>query len=494
MSINRILHISAVFFTGCNCTIVLEIPVNELDENQIIVSQIHHLTESFADVAIRADYSCMIDANCSEGNDWCDQKRSIAIYFFTEDGGRYQCTGALVNNYQNNFAQYFLTARHCTNKVIDWSTTTFYFNYQNTLCNSEDGNMYNYYQIQGSQLIEYCNISWSDNALLLITDPIPIQANVYYAGVDITNRSMGDKMTCIHHSKGKPKKIVSGKLQHFAGPKWELYWNDGVMAGGGSGAPVFLNSNKRVVATVSGGFPHLDCSNNYRQEWVGKVKSCGDIKDVLFGKSGLTSYSGIDPIKACQSTLNLQGNFYSTHKYDAYLDGLTIQADNTITVSDATFYTDANYTITAETKIVFLPSTIIKAGSNVTAKIHPCSGNLISCSNHRSSDNYSQEYYENDDEQVNIYETIVQDVQYDSYFDFTIYPNPNDGNFTINIVNTEEKRYLMEIFTTSGELLKQLQSQTNCLNINQSDLPDGVYLIKVSIGNDNITKRIVVQR
>ncbi|MCL2290674.1 MAG: hypothetical protein FWC34_08245 [Bacteroidetes bacterium] len=194
------------FIRGDYCTIVIEIPTDEFSKNQILISQIHHLTESFEDAVRGDDYSCLIDVNCSEGNDWCDQKRSVAIYRFSENGGRYQCTGALVNSYRNNFTQYFLTARHCTNKVNNWSTATFCFNYQNSFCNGSDGWEYTHYKIQGAQLVEYCDYTWSDNAILLITQPIPIQANVYYSGVDITARSMGDKVTIIHHPKGMPKK------------------------------------------------------------------------------------------------------------------------------------------------------------------------------------------------------------------------------------------------------------------------------------------------
>jgi len=94
-------------------------------------------------------------------------------------------------------------------------------NLQNTFCNSNDRYLDDYYcdhyKVQGSQLIGYCDVSWSDNALLLITEPIPIQANVYYAGVDITDRNIGDGVTCIHHSNEEPKKITSGQIQFYAG-------------------------------------------------------------------------------------------------------------------------------------------------------------------------------------------------------------------------------------------------------------------------------------
>ena len=476
------------FLRGDYCTITIEIPIDEFDKNQIIISRVYHFTKSFYETAKEADYSCMIDVNCSEGNDWCDQKRSVALYYFpTEDNLIGFCTGTLVNNYKNDFTQYFLTARHCTNEVMDWATTQFYFNYQNSFCNGMDG--WFHYGVQGAELVEYCDYTWSDNALLLITEPIPIQENVYYAGVDITDRNMGDKVTCIHHSKVRPKKIVSGKLQHFAGPKWEIYWDNGVITNGGSGAPVFLNSNKRVIATISSGFSHLDCSNNYRQEWVGKVKACNAIKDVLFGNSELTSYSGIDPIKACQSTLTLQGYFYSPQGYDATLNDLTIQASNTITVSNATLYT-GSYTFMAGNEIVLLPSTKIGIGIeievNVTIEIAPCSESIVFCGTHssdyKSTDNYSQEYR---DYEYGTENTLYSDI-------VAIYPNPNNGTFTINTNFDPQEVTSIRVLNTVGQTVYQQAGLPN----NTIQLPFatiGMFWVEITTSTQKFIKKMVVQ-
>ena len=481
------------FLRGDYCTIVIEIPTEELDKNQILISRIRHFTESFDDAIRGTDYSCMIDINCPEGNDWCDQRRSVALYYFEQDGELHRCTGALVNNHQNDFTQYFLTARHCTNGDIDWAAVTFYFNYQNSYCNSGDAQdptlNGSHYGVQGAQLIAYSVVSWGDNALLLITDPIPTQYNIYYAGVDITDRSMGDKVTCIHHSSHKPKKIVSGHLQHFAGPKWEMYWDNGMISGGGSGAPIFLNSNKRVIATVSGGFKNLDCTNNLKQEWVGKVKACNDIIDVLFGDGDLDSYDGIDPIKACQSTLNLQGEFYKTQEYDATLNGLTIQAGNTITVSNAIFYWDANFTLTAGNKIVFKPGTNIKYGANVTAKIAPCSGNLVLCGTHSSKQksmvNSSQEYSEEENTKT------ITEIQEKSN-DITLHPNPNTGTFTIKTNLDPQEIVSIRVLTPLGLVLYE-QAGLPSNGIQMPSSAKGLFWVEVNTTTQRFIRKMVVQ-
>ncbi len=475
------------FLHGNYCTITIEIPINELDENQILISQIYHFTESFNDVVkAAADYSCMIDVNCSEGNSWCDQKRSVAIYYFPKANGRIGlCTGTLVNNYRNNFTQYFLTARHCTDDISDWTKVQFCFNYQNSFCNSNDGDDYDYYKVQGAQMIGYCDVSWGDNALLLITEPIPIQYNVYYSGVDITDRSAGDGVTCIHHSDGGAKKITSGKIKYFAGPKWDVYWDNGIIMGGGSGAPVFLNSNKRVIATISGGL-NYDCNSNLIHDWVGKTKACVDysngIKNALCGSNPTyISYPGIDPIKSCQSTLNLQGEFHSTHEYDATLNGLTIQAGNRIT-STATFNSDANYTLTAGNEIVFLPGTHIKPGSNVTAKIAPCSGNLVSCGTHSSiyknAKNNSEEYNET------IENMLHSDI-------ITLFPNPNTGSFTIQTNNFDNIKQI-QVINPLGQTIYTVQHPTNN-NITLPNGAKGTYFVRITTETESVTRKILVE-
>ena len=487
------------FLSGEHCTIVIEIPVDEFDKNQILISQIKHFTESFEDAVRGDDYSCMIDVNCSEGNDWCDQKRSVAIYYFTQNGNSYRCTGALVNNHKNDFTQYFLTAGHCTNGTIDWSTTEFYFNYRNPSCNSGDGKTDTIYRLQGSQLKASCWYTLSDNGLLLITDPIPIQANVYYSGVDITNRSMGDGVTCIHHSKGKPQMITFGKIKYFAGPTWDVYWDKSIIRGGGSGAPVFLNSNKRVIAVISHGLDY-DCNSSMKHDWVGKVKSCSDVEDVLFGNSGLESYDGIDPIKACQSNLNLQGEFSSTQKYDATLNGLTIQAGNTITVSNAVFHSGSNYTLTAGSSIVFLPGTKIESCATFSAKISPCSGSLVSCGTHsakvmmKSLDNgeeIEKELYiavEDEEEQtLEESKTIAEEPQ--------VYPNPTTGLLTIDTKNGNSHIQTVELYNTQGA--KQFTFNGNYdsfQEIDISNLPSQVYVLKVHVNGQIFTKKLILQK
>jgi hypothetical protein len=480
------------FLHGDHCTIIIEIPTDELDKNQIIISRVYHFTKYFYETAKAADYSCMIDVNCANGNSWCDQKRSVAIYYFPKNNGKIgQCTGVLVNNYNNDFTQYFLTARHCTDEVVDWSGTKFYFNYQNTFCNGNDGHKVDdHFRVIGAQLKGYCDASWSDNALLLITQPIPIQYNVYFAGVDTRDRDMGDNVTCIHHSRENPKKIASGKIKYHAGAKWDIYWDNGMVTNGGSGAPIFYNNNKRVIGTLSGGMDY-DCNSNLKHDWAGKLRSCmpysDGIRNALFGNSGLESFEGIDRNRSCQQNLNLTGDFLPPSWYDASLSGgITIQAANQINISDAYFVTNSNYTITAGNKIQILPGTTIKAGTSI--KIANCS-NLYLCGNTSKGLIFENEN-NNNNEDSDTEEDFLSVLNNKSGY-CKIYPNPNNGNFSIDYQLEDSEFMKLTVYNTTGTLSYESDKQESSINLTNATA--GIYYIVITLSNKIVTKKIIVQ-
>ncbi len=73
--------------------------------------------------------ACNNNVNCPVGDNWQDDKRSVAIIIV---GGSGSCTGAMVNNTAQDGTPYFLTANHCLGgSTSNWN---FKFDYESPGC------------------------------------------------------------------------------------------------------------------------------------------------------------------------------------------------------------------------------------------------------------------------------------------------------------------------------------------------------------------------
>jgi len=79
--------------------------------------------------------------------------------------------------------------------------------------------------------------------------------------------------------------------------------------------------------------------------------------------------------------------------------------------------------------------------------------------------------------------------------DFTIYPNPNNGKYTLAITTSENliENALMEIFSLVGNKVYSQAITTSITNIDVSALTKGIYMIKFSYNNKVESKKLVIQ-
>jgi hypothetical protein len=61
--------------------------------------------------------SCNMNVNCADGAPWVDQRNSAVMLV---SGGSGFCSGALINNTQNDGKPYVLTANHCYSSPTSW--------------------------------------------------------------------------------------------------------------------------------------------------------------------------------------------------------------------------------------------------------------------------------------------------------------------------------------------------------------------------------------
>jgi len=210
--------------------------------------------------------NCNIDINCNEGDNWQNEKRSIAMIL--TNGNTRWCTGVMINNTAQDTTPYILTGEHCLDG--NENTWLFVFNYESPNCNGSDGNLTQ--SISGS--ITRASFVQSDMALLELSTTPPPSYLVYYAGWNNSGAATTNTV-CIHHPSGDVKKIskdlgtVTNGFAYNAN-HWRVQnWEVGTTESGSSGAPLF-DTNGRVIGQLHGG--NASCTNNGFDEF-GKLSA-----------------------------------------------------------------------------------------------------------------------------------------------------------------------------------------------------------------------------
>ncbi len=268
---NRNNHIfSTELIPGDAIILELETASEVRDEIRLLISEISYAYRFIPDFITRRGSSgdCEVNINCPEGNDWQDQKRSVARIYVKSNGGFFWCTGSLLNNTRQDRQPLFLTADHCAPvpTVEDLSKWVFYFNYEAPGCENPATTPESK-TLTGATLLAHASTVGSDFMLLKLDEDVPVYYEPYYNGWNRENLPSPDGVT-IHHPAGDIKKIstytsplISSKWGGIPGTHWEVTWTQtdngwGVTEGGSSGAPLFDNYG-RVVGTLTGG--QSDC-------------------------------------------------------------------------------------------------------------------------------------------------------------------------------------------------------------------------------------------
>jgi hypothetical protein len=75
-----------------------------------------------------------------------------------------------------------------------------------------------------------------------------------------------------------------------------------------------------------------------------------------------------------------------------------------------------------------------------------------------------------------------------------IYPNPNNGFFTIKLPQMVDKNYVVEIINLTGQTVySESLSNKNILRINLTGKPNGIYLVKIKWGTEIFQKKIIIR-
>ncbi len=271
-------------------------PANVTGQGSLTIESVVHGYRGLAAIqndlsrALNSSGNCNIDVNCSMGDIWKNQIRSVAMIVVNGSG---ICTGALINNTCNNGTPYFLTANHCLGgSTGNWA---FRFNWEvaagdptlscaTTTNAASSYNLAAAYDQSANGATVLASNGGSDYALLQITNMTVSDAvtwGLFYAGWDNSNvESAVTQVHGIHHPSGDIKKICeanegSNNNIHFSAQGgaavWFMdTWNSGVTEPGSSGSPLF-DQNGRIIGQLYGGAAACSgTSNNGAYDFYGR--------------------------------------------------------------------------------------------------------------------------------------------------------------------------------------------------------------------------------
>ena len=249
---------------------------------------------------------CNHDVDCPIGVDWeqhkDNNKKSVALIL---NNGSDWCSGALINNTNNDQAPYLLTANHCIDgqNPANWA---FRFGWisPNPVCAATTASTNGPTNMTISGATVKANNANSDFALLELNSAIPAAWNRVWAGWDRTD-NFPTFTVGIHHPSGDIMKIcrdneAPAKVAQNAGGSspvaqtWDITaagggWDLGVTEGGSSGSPLF-NENGQIVGQLFGGGAACSGTNDNNQHdfygrfgvsWAAGGSATNQLKDWL---------------------------------------------------------------------------------------------------------------------------------------------------------------------------------------------------------------------
>jgi hypothetical protein len=233
----------------------------------------YRTANEFIQKAFGSSGSCNMNANCPDGLPWTQQRNSAVMLVSGSSGF---CSGALINNTQNDGKPYVLTANHCYSNPATW---VFRFNWQATDC-ANPATSPTFQSLSGAVLrarrtpSDFCLVEITGG---LVNGTVPLDYNPYFSGWD-NSGTIPTATVCIHHPSGDIKKISfddavpsisQGMGSTEANSTWTIEWDRNTTTeGGSSGSPLF-DQNHRIIGQLWGG--GASCQNLSAPDYYGRV-------------------------------------------------------------------------------------------------------------------------------------------------------------------------------------------------------------------------------
>ena len=269
-----------------------------------------------------ASGACNVNVVCPLGQPYTAEERAVAYYEFRadDDGGLYICTATLLNDVPGDRKNYVLTAAHCMSSQTEAATMRVYWNYQSTVCITNNG--WSFAQNQTGASLRATRADADFTLVELNQAPNP-DWNLFHAGWDASNIAPSASIG-LHHPQGDVTKVdnsptppltvnncigtggLSNNTHWLTGP-----YDQGTTEGGSSGSGLFIPSNdagghgRRLIGVLSGGSAAcfgtqpddgVDCYGKFSSAWDGSSSS-NRLRDWLDpAASGTKTIAGVDHV------------------------------------------------------------------------------------------------------------------------------------------------------------------------------------------------------
>lgn len=309
------------FLQGDEIVIEYDVPTDKNHGTFVIETVSHAFRNIFQSLQQTPSARSGVDCYMCIDNDIIElQRRSVVKLIIQYDSISKFCSGVLINNTAHDNKPYVLTAQHCISNQFDADRTIAVFGFEDIDCVGKTH--FDDFLLIGAY--HRASLFENDFALLEFYTKPPLEFNPYYAGWDISDRSL-DGVTCVHHPQGGPKKIslsnnavVSSTFNDVSTRAPDAYWNVfrwdvGVTEGGSSGAPLF-NNNNHVIGSLSGGSsdcgaPYNDYFEKISASWEASENPAQQLKHWLDPVgSDVKKIDGNDPFKDIHVTCDIVSN------------------------------------------------------------------------------------------------------------------------------------------------------------------------------------------
>eukprot|EP00565_Helicotheca_tamesis_P005002 CAMPEP_0185724850 /NCGR_PEP_ID=MMETSP1171-20130828/1220_1 /TAXON_ID=374046 /ORGANISM="Helicotheca tamensis, Strain CCMP826" /LENGTH=932 /DNA_ID=CAMNT_0028392799 /DNA_START=71 /DNA_END=2869 /DNA_ORIENTATION=- len=247
---------------------------------------------------------CNINAECHP--EWDLEQRSVAAISL---GGSLFCTGFMVNNVEQDFTPYFMTAHHCGISESNAASLVTYWNWKYDKC--EEGTLTYHHDQFVSGAVFLASYPLADAVLVRLTSSPDSSWGVTYAGWDSSGKD-ANNVVAVHHPHVDDGMKISFQIGETLTTSWSgstspgdgshikvPSWYNGTTEPGSSGSPLF-DSEHRVIGQLHGG---AAACGNYLPDWYGKFSASfhdGEFRRWLDPKNkGTTTVDTIKESKNC---------------------------------------------------------------------------------------------------------------------------------------------------------------------------------------------------